>query len=57
VICLFTLKGEVKLGFQPAKKNNNSTFTQGVAMGYNSLPFQGAFNKYNELQFGVEIRR
>jgi hypothetical protein len=41
---IFALKGQIKLGFQPAK-NNNATFTQGVAMGYNSLPLQGAFNK------------
>jgi|GEM_PF-4984584 len=41
---IFALKGQVKLGFQPAE-NNNETFTQGVAMGYNSLPLQGVFNK------------
>jgi hypothetical protein len=36
----FALKGQIKLGFQPAK-NNNETLSQGVAMGYINLPLQG----------------
>jgi hypothetical protein len=43
-VIFFAPKGQVKLGFQPAK-NNNETLPQGVAIGYNSLPLQGEFNK------------
>jgi hypothetical protein len=43
-VIFFTPKGQVNLGFQPAK-NNNATLPQGVAMGYNNLPLQGEFNK------------
>ncbi|NVO09327.1 MAG: hypothetical protein HXX16_05120 [Bacteroidales bacterium] len=52
----FALKGQVKLGFQPVK-NNIETLPQGIAIGYNSFPLQGAFNKTGNhiIQYRVKV--